>query len=50
MCRILKEVKNLQEFPDLNGTNSLEDLRIDRSSLTAVPEDLCSVAPILRSL
>ncbi|XP_045121436.1 leucine-rich repeat-containing G-protein coupled receptor 5-like isoform X3 [Portunus trituberculatus] len=47
---ILKEVKQLQEFPDLNGTNSLEDLRIDRSSLTAVPEDLCSVAPILRSL
>ncbi|KAG0713365.1 Lutropin-choriogonadotropic hormone receptor [Chionoecetes opilio] len=47
---ILKEVRLLQDFPDLNGTHSLKDLRIDRSSLTAVPEDLCSAAPRLRSL
>ncbi|XP_050719955.1 leucine-rich repeat-containing G-protein coupled receptor 5-like isoform X3 [Eriocheir sinensis] len=47
---ILKESKELQEFPDLNGTHSLEDLRIDRSSLTAVPEDLCTTTPLLRSL
>ncbi|XP_042229010.1 leucine-rich repeat-containing G-protein coupled receptor 5-like isoform X2 [Homarus americanus] len=47
---ILKEMKQLQEFPDLNGTSSLELIRIDRAALTAVPENLCSVAPKLRSL
>ncbi|XP_045593911.2 leucine-rich repeat-containing G-protein coupled receptor 5 isoform X1 [Procambarus clarkii] len=47
---ILKEAKQLQAFPDLNGTSSLELIRIDRSALTTVPWDLCTSAPRLRSL
>ncbi|XP_071520837.1 uncharacterized protein [Panulirus ornatus] len=47
---ILKEAKQLQEFPDLNGTRSLEMIRIDRASLTSVPSDLCNAIPRLRSL
>ncbi|CAL8129087.1 unnamed protein product [Orchesella dallaii] len=47
---ILSDVKNLTDFPILNGTNSLEILRIDRCSLQKVPDDLCSFTPNLKSL
>ncbi|KAG8201685.1 hypothetical protein JTE90_012750 [Oedothorax gibbosus] len=47
---ILSEIKLLEEFPDLAGTSSVEHLRIDRSYLKYVPDDLCNTVPLLRSL
>ncbi|XP_071524321.1 uncharacterized protein [Panulirus ornatus] len=47
---ILKETRELTEFPSLNGTHNLEMLRIDRAALSAVPSDLCTFTPRLRSL
>ncbi|XP_064084348.1 leucine-rich repeat-containing G-protein coupled receptor 5-like isoform X2 [Macrobrachium nipponense] len=47
---ILKETRKLKNFPSLNGTYNLEQLRIDRADLTTVPPDLCSYTPKLRSL
>ncbi|XP_053635707.2 lutropin-choriogonadotropic hormone receptor-like [Cherax quadricarinatus] len=47
---ILKETREMREFPSLNGTHRLEMLRIDRASLTSVPDHLCSLTPRLRSL
>ncbi|XP_045126803.1 follicle-stimulating hormone receptor-like isoform X2 [Portunus trituberculatus] len=47
---ILKEIRGLSQFPHLNGSKSLEMIRIDRASLTALPPSLCSFVPALRSL
>ncbi|XP_044736880.1 lutropin-choriogonadotropic hormone receptor [Chrysoperla carnea] len=47
---ILSETKDLTEFPNLNGTNSLEILRLDRSSIKTVPSTLCVTCPRLKSL
>ncbi|KAB7495547.1 Slit-like protein 2 protein, partial [Armadillidium nasatum] len=47
---ILKESWKQSEFPNLNGTHSLELIRIDRASLKELPQDLCSKTPKLRSL
>ncbi|XP_018027007.1 leucine-rich repeat-containing G-protein coupled receptor 5A-like isoform X2 [Hyalella azteca] len=47
---ILQEVTQLEQFPDLSGSSSLETIRIDRSSLTHVPPNLCSLVPYLKSL
>ncbi|OXA63321.1 Leucine-rich repeat-containing G-protein coupled receptor 5 [Folsomia candida] len=47
---ILSDVKNLTQFPDLNGTSSIEILRIDRCSVYSVPSNLCEIAPKLKSL
>ncbi|XP_070000162.1 leucine-rich repeat-containing G-protein coupled receptor 5 isoform X3 [Penaeus vannamei] len=47
---ILKEIRDLEEFPSLNGTHNLELLRIDRASLKSVPDNLCSFTPRLLSL
>ncbi|KAG7159750.1 Follicle-stimulating hormone receptor-like, partial [Homarus americanus] len=47
---ILKETRELTDFPSLNGTYNLEMLRIDRAALTSVPDHLCSFTPKLRSL
>ncbi|GAB6021243.1 hypothetical protein CHUAL_003858 [Chamberlinius hualienensis] len=47
---IIPEAKELTVFPDLNGTSSLEFLRIDRARLTHVPDDLCHIAPNLKTL
>ena len=46
----LSGVKELTVFPNLNGTGQLLDLRIYGSRLTAVPDDLCSIAPRLRRM
>ncbi|GFT27536.1 leucine-rich repeat-containing G-protein coupled receptor 5 [Nephila pilipes] len=46
----LSEVRLLDEFPDIRGTASLEHLRIDRANLNVIPADMCSTAPLLRSL
>lgn len=48
--RILSEVKELRHFPSLNGTSSLELIRIDRARIGALPSDLCRFCPFLRSL
>ncbi|XP_044016215.1 lutropin-choriogonadotropic hormone receptor isoform X2 [Aphidius gifuensis] len=47
---IMSDIRGLQDFPNLNGTSSLEVLKLDRASLTDVPEDLCKHAPKLKSL
>ncbi|GFY78437.1 lutropin-choriogonadotropic hormone receptor [Trichonephila inaurata madagascariensis] len=46
----LSEIRQLDEFPNIKGTSSLEHLRIDRANLKMVPADICSAAPFLRSL
>ncbi|XP_076031747.1 uncharacterized protein LOC143019684 isoform X2 [Oratosquilla oratoria] len=50
MKLILKEARNLTEFPSLNGTSNLDLIRIERSALTSIPEQLCDFTPKLRSL
>ncbi|XP_076236661.1 G-protein coupled receptor rickets isoform X2 [Calliopsis andreniformis] len=47
---ILSNLKELRIFPNLNGTRSLELLRLDRAQLTEVPGDLCQQCPKLKSL
>ncbi|CAG7786862.1 unnamed protein product [Allacma fusca] len=47
---IFSDVKNLTEFPHLNGTSSLEILRIDRCSLHYIPQQLCALVPRLKNL
>jgi len=40
----------LRLFPNLNGAASLEVLRLDRSQLKEVPQNLCQQCPKLKSL
>ncbi|XP_012250578.2 lutropin-choriogonadotropic hormone receptor isoform X2 [Athalia rosae] len=47
---ILSDVRDLKEFPNLNGTGSLELLRLDRARLRDVPSGLCLTCPKLKSL
>ncbi|KDR23756.1 Lutropin-choriogonadotropic hormone receptor [Zootermopsis nevadensis] len=47
---ILSDARELDVFPSLNGTASLEVLKLDRSSLSAVPSSLCHTCPRLKSL
>ncbi|XP_067000603.2 lutropin-choriogonadotropic hormone receptor [Anabrus simplex] len=47
---ILSDTRDLTQFPTLNGTSSLEELYLDRSSLSYVPPTLCETCPRLRSL
>ncbi|XP_076163087.1 G-protein coupled receptor rickets isoform X2 [Ptiloglossa arizonensis] len=47
---ILSNLKELRIFPNLNGTRSLEVLRLDRAQVTNVPVDLCEQCPRLKSL
>ncbi|XP_012142464.1 G-protein coupled receptor rickets isoform X2 [Megachile rotundata] len=47
---ILSNLKELRIFPNLNGTRSLEVLRLDRAQVTEVPKDLCEQCPKLKSL
>ncbi|XP_057341301.1 lutropin-choriogonadotropic hormone receptor isoform X2 [Microplitis mediator] len=47
---ILSNVKELMNFPNFNGTKSLEILKLDRASLTTVPDYLCVQCPNLKSL
>lgn len=47
---IIPEPRALSKFPDVNGSRSLEFLRIDRAHLKHVPEDLCDIAKNLKSL
>ncbi|XP_078050544.1 G-protein coupled receptor rickets isoform X2 [Augochlora pura] len=47
---ILSNLKELRIFPDLNGTRSLEVLRLDRAQIKDVPANLCGNCPRLKSL
>uniref|UniRef100_T1IXW6 G-protein coupled receptors family 1 profile domain-containing protein n=1 Tax=Strigamia maritima TaxID=126957 RepID=T1IXW6_STRMM len=47
---IISEVKELDQFLDLNGTVSLEILRIDRARISQIPNNLCQALPKLKSL
>ncbi|XP_015432125.1 PREDICTED: lutropin-choriogonadotropic hormone receptor [Dufourea novaeangliae] len=47
---ILSNLKELRIFPNLNGTRSLEVLRLDRAQVTDVPVNLCEQCPKLKSL
>ncbi|XP_044581139.1 lutropin-choriogonadotropic hormone receptor isoform X1 [Cotesia glomerata] len=47
---ILSNNKELMHFPSLNGTQSLEILRLDRASLTSLSDHLCVQSPNLKSL
>ncbi|XP_050587579.1 lutropin-choriogonadotropic hormone receptor isoform X2 [Bombus affinis] len=47
---ILSNLKELRIFPNLNGTKSLEVLRLDRAQVTSVPTSLCEQCPKLKSL
>ncbi|KAH9372839.1 hypothetical protein HPB48_012744 [Haemaphysalis longicornis] len=47
---LVKEARGLQHFPDLNGTHSLEQIRLSRARLSSVPADLCRALPKLKIL
>ncbi|CAG0885133.1 unnamed protein product [Darwinula stevensoni] len=47
---ILSDLPGLTSFPDLNGTSSLEVLKIDRTKLTSIPVHLCRLTPKIISL
>uniref|UniRef100_A0A3Q2NZK7 Leucine rich repeat containing G protein-coupled receptor 6 n=1 Tax=Fundulus heteroclitus TaxID=8078 RepID=A0A3Q2NZK7_FUNHE len=46
----LNGATQIQEFPDLKGTTSLEILTLTRAGLSALPLDLCEQLPHLRVL
>ncbi|XP_034028399.1 leucine-rich repeat-containing G-protein coupled receptor 6 [Thalassophryne amazonica] len=46
----LNGASQIQEFPDLKGTTSLEILTLTRAGLSALPLDLCEQLPRLRVL
>ncbi|XP_061401811.1 leucine-rich repeat-containing G-protein coupled receptor 6-like, partial [Musca vetustissima] len=47
---ILSDVRFLKIFPDLEGSYSLEILKLDRAGIVEVPGNLCHQTPRLRSL
>lgn len=47
---ILSDARGLSTFPSLNGTTSLEILKLDRAGIIQVPTTLCYTCPRLRSL
>ncbi|KAL1416888.1 hypothetical protein MTO96_027480 [Rhipicephalus appendiculatus] len=47
---LVKEARALEHFPDLNGTHSLEQIRLSRARLSSVPNDLCRAVPKLKIL
>ena len=47
---MISEAREVTAFPNLNGTSSLELIRLDRASIGSIPEDLCEVVPNIKSL
>lgn len=47
---VLSDAKNLVELPSLDGSPAIEILRVDRASLSNIPESLCETSPRLKSL
>ena len=50
VASVLSEVTNMFTFPDLNGTNNLTQIRLDRASIQVVPPGICNHRPWLKSL
>ena len=46
----ISEAKDVTQFPNLNGTHSLEIIRFDRSKISTVPQAICSHSPYIKSL
>ena len=49
-CRVISEAKHVGQFPNLNGTTSLELIRFDRSNIKEVTQTICHHCPNLKSL
>ncbi|XP_055306018.1 follicle-stimulating hormone receptor-like isoform X2 [Sitodiplosis mosellana] len=47
---VLSDAKSLRELPSFDGCSSLEILRLDRASVSAIPNTLCRNSSRLRSL
>ena len=47
---MISEAKDLTHFPNLNGTHSLDHVRLDRSKIKHVPYSICKQSPNLRGL
>ena len=48
--RILSEAHEVTEFPNLNGTTSLEILRLDRANIVEIPKEICKFCPRLKQM
>ncbi|XP_041366916.1 uncharacterized protein LOC121381645 [Gigantopelta aegis] len=46
----LSEAHDMTEFPDLEGTSSLDGLRFDRANIRVIPPDMCHHLPLLKTL
>ncbi|KAG8193840.1 hypothetical protein JTE90_029572 [Oedothorax gibbosus] len=46
----VSEARQMDQFPDLTGTDALELLTLDRANLKDIPPDLCHKAPLLKRL
>ncbi|XP_063960436.1 lutropin-choriogonadotropic hormone receptor-like [Lytechinus pictus] len=46
----ISDAKNLQEFPDLNGTFNLQEITLNRCNIRHLPEDLCTHMKSLRKI
>ncbi|TRY73241.1 hypothetical protein TCAL_02569 [Tigriopus californicus] len=47
---IIAEARGVSEFPNFNGTISLELLKLDRAQIETIPRNLCEFCPKLKSL
>ena len=47
---VISEARELTTFPNLNGTHSLDLVRLDRSKIKHIPYSICLQSPNLRSL
>ena len=47
---VISEAREVTIFPNLNGTHSLDLVRLDRSKIKHVPYSICLQSPNLRSL
>lgn len=47
---VLSDAKNLVELPNFDGSPAIEILRVDRASLTTIPDGICQTSPRLKSL
>lgn len=47
---VISEAMEVTQFPNLNGTSSLELIRFDRSKVNHVPQQICLHSPNIKSL
>ncbi|OQR68980.1 thyrotropin receptor-like, partial [Tropilaelaps mercedesae] len=47
---MLKQVSNLELFPNLTGSHALEQLRLSRAKIRQLPHNLCQILPKLKIL